>query len=109
MAILTKDRSFEEAQNMFREEKGEKESMETFLSKAIRESRAEGEINGEKKLLIKQVYKKMMKGQEPEEIAVDLMEDLKEIQEIYSLAEESLPEFDVEKVYERLEKRKALV
>ncbi len=110
MAVLTKDRSFEEAQNMIREEKGEAKSMETFLSKAMRESRAEGEIKGkiegkiegEKKLLISQVYKKMLKEQEAEEIAEDLVEEISEIQRIYDIIEEDLPEFDVDKVYERL-------
>ena len=44
----------------------------------------------------------MMKGQEPEEISEMLEEKLSEIQRIYDIIEESLPEFDADKVYKRL-------
>ena len=113
MAVLTKDRSFEEAQNMFREKKGERKSMKTFLSEAMEASEAKGEARGVARgfrlKIIELVYKKMMNGQDAEEIASDLMEKPEEIGEIYDLIEESLPEFDAEKVYERLEKGKELV
>ena len=72
--------------------------MKGFFDDAI----AEGRIEGEKKLLINQIYKKMLKEQKPEEIANMLEEEVSDIQPIYDLIQEDLPEFDAEKVYKKL-------
>ena len=72
--------------------------MKGFFDDAI----AEGRIEGEKKLLINQIYKKMLKEQKPEEIANMLEEEVSDIQPIYNLIQESLPEFDADRIFEKL-------
>ncbi|MBR1741616.1 MAG: hypothetical protein IJ733_07045 [Lachnospiraceae bacterium] len=59
--------------------------------------------------LIRQIYKKMLRGQEPAQIAEDLVEEETVIREIYDIINRSLPDFDSEKVYQELKKEKAVV
>ena len=64
-----------------------------------------GEEAGEKLKLIKQICKKVEKGQNPEEIAQALEEEIETILPIYELAASSAPEYDSEKIYKKLDSR----
>ena len=57
--------------------------------------------------LIKQICKKIEKGQGPEKIAEELEEDLETVMPIYELAAASSPEYDNEKIYKKLQDRYA--
>ena len=61
--------------------------------------------NGEEIKLIKQVCKKMAKGQAVEKIAEDLMEDEDYIQQIYDKALKFAPNYDAERIFEALPKK----
>lgn len=61
-----------------------------------------GKIEGETMKLIKQVCKKIEKGQGLEKIAEDLEEEVGTIRPIYELALMSAPEYDSEKIYKAL-------
>ena len=61
--------------------------------------------NGEEIKLIKQVCKKMQKGQAVEKIAEDLMEDEEYIQQIYDTTLKFAPDYDVETIFEALPKK----
>ncbi len=100
MKALVKNIDFEKEINRRIIEKGKQEvaTMKGFFDDAI----AEGRIEGEKKLLINQIYKKMLKEQKPEEIANMLEEEVADIQPIYNLIQESLPEFDADRIFEKL-------
>ena len=58
--------------------------------------------DGEFLKLIKMVCKKIEKGKKPEKIAEDLEEEIETILTIYELAMESAPEYDCEKIYDKL-------
>lgn len=59
---------------------------------------------GEEIHLIKIVCKKILKGLSPEEIADIFEEDEAHIKEIYTIAKDFAPEYDAEKIYEKLSK-----
>ncbi len=61
--------------------------------------------NGEEIKLIKQVCKKMAKGQAVDEIAEALEEDEGNIQQIYDSAIQFAPDYDAEKIFEALPKK----
>lgn len=100
MKALAKNIDFEKEINrkIIEKRKQEVATMKGFFDDAI----AEGKIEGEKKLLINQIYKKMLKEQKPEEIADMLEEEVADIQPIYDLIQESLPEFDADRIFEKL-------
>lgn len=57
---------------------------------------------GESRKLVELICKKMKSGQSLEKIAEDLMEEVSAIEPIYKKAEMSAPEYDLEKILERL-------
>ena len=62
----------------------------------------QGEKNGEEKKLIEQICKKMKKNLSAEEIANILEEDEKIVQRIYDAALSFAPNYDIEKIRNRL-------
>lgn len=54
--------------------------------------------------MIEQVCKKLQKGKNAEQIAEELEADEKEVRKISEVAKELAPEYDPEKILERLEK-----
>ena len=62
---------------------------------------------GEIILLIKQVCRKVEKGKSVEEIAEDLEGNLENIKKIYDVAKEFVPDYDAEKIYDRLKNAEA--
>ena len=68
----------------------------------IEQGRQSGKAIGEKLKLIRQICKKVEKGQNPEEIAQALEEEIETILPIYELATSSAPEYDCEKIYKEL-------
>ena len=74
------------------------------LAYARDEGHAEGVSEGENLSIIKMVCKKLQKGKTPEEISEDLEADLNEMLRIYNAAKEYSPDYDAEKIYERLYK-----
>ena len=82
---------------------------EEFKGFDVQEERRKGEDIGAEKKLIKQVCKKLNLGQLPEQIAEDLVEDEDHIQEICNVASEFAPDYDAEKIYEKLSKEKTPV
>ena len=54
--------------------------------------------------LITLIIRKMGKGKTIEDIAKDLDGDIEDIRRIYLAAEEFTPDYDVEKLYDRLKK-----
>lgn len=108
MAVLTGNKKFEDAQNRtgHKDRKGEVASMRTFLDDAWDEGLEQGLMER----LIRQVYKKMLRGQNLAQIAMETEEEEETVREIYDVINRSLPEFDVKKVYLELkEKRMATV
>lgn len=71
---------------------------------AKEEGRLCGKAEGENLKLIKLICKKIKKGKSPEEIAEDLEEEIDTVRLIYELAMESAPEFDSDKIFEKLQK-----
>ena len=74
------------------------------LSEGYSTGHSEGLSEGENLSIIKMVCKKLQKGKTPEEISEDLEADLNEILRIYNAAKEYSPDYDAEKIYERLYK-----
>ena len=72
------------------------------------EGREEGRELGERQKIISQVVKKIKKDKSVEEIADDLEEKELVIAPIYEAALSMKPNYDVEKIYELLEKNKKL-
>ncbi|MBD5395918.1 MAG: hypothetical protein HDR71_17040 [Lachnospiraceae bacterium] len=68
----------------------------------IEQGRQSGKAIGEKLKLIRQICKKVEKGQNPEEIAQALEEEIETVLPIYKLAASSAPEYDCEKIYKEL-------
>ena len=69
----------------------------------IREGREEGRKEGYREALVSIVIKKMQKGMSAEEIADFLEEDVLTIQRIYDIANTYAPEYDIEKIVQKLE------
>ena len=57
---------------------------------------------GEKLQLIRQVIKKLQKGNSVEETSDMLEEDAENIRKIYEIAATMAPDYDVEKIYQKL-------
>lgn len=68
------------------------------------EGKIEGKVEGKILQLIEQVCKKLQKGKNTEQIAEELEADEKEVRKISEAAKELAPEYDPEKILERLEK-----
>ena len=69
------------------------------------EGKIEGKAEGETSKLIFQVIRKFQKGKSMEETAEDLEEDISVIEPIYNAVKESAPEYDVEKIYLKLNEK----
>lgn len=65
-------------------------------------AREDGVAEGETKLLVKMVCAKLSKGYSTESIAEQLEVDLSKVTEIAELAEQSAPDYDVEKITRQL-------
>ena len=89
---LMKDEIEKELENKL--EQGRKQGLEQGLE--------EGLEQGEKLQLIRQVIKKMQKGNSVEETADMLEEELENIRKIYEIAATMAPDYDVEKIYQKL-------
>ena len=70
--------------------------------------REEGRELGERQKIISQIVKKLQKDKSVAEIADDLEEKEEVIAPIYEAALSMKPDYDVEKIYELLEKNKRL-
>ena len=67
------------------------------------EGRKEGRKEGYREALVSIVIKKLQKGMSAEEIADFLEEDVLTIQRIYAIANTYAPEYDIEKIVQKLE------
>jgi len=67
------------------------------------EIRDEGRAQGKEEKLIQMVCKKLNKKKSVEEIAEDLEEEREVVERIYNAAKDFAPDYEVEKVYERLQ------
>ena len=77
--------------------------MEPPRQDAYDDGRNDGFAEGEKQHLVSLVCKKMTKSKSIEQIADELEEDIPLIQKIYDIATEFSPEYDVDKIMEKLE------
>lgn len=68
-----------------------------------KEGRKEGREEGYREALVSIVIKKLQKGMSAEEIADFLEEDVLTIQRIYDIANTYAPEYDIEKIVQKLE------
>ena len=75
---------------------------------ATEEGKEIGKEIGERQKIISQVVKKLQKDKSVAEIADDLEEKEEVIAPIYEAALSMKPDYDVEKIYELLEKNKKL-
>lgn len=66
------------------------------------EGRKEGRKEGYREALVSIVIKKLQKGMSAEEIADFLEEDVLTIQRIYDIANTYAPEYDIEKIVQKL-------
>ena len=73
-----------------------------------KEGRELGREEGERQKIISQIVKKLQKDKSVAEIADDLEEKEEVIAPIYEAALSMKPDYDVEKIYELLEKNKKL-
>ena len=78
------------------------------MCKAWEEQKNEGRELGERQKIISQIVKKLQKDKSVAEIADDLEEKEEVIAPIYEAALSMKPDYDVEKIYELLEKNKKL-
>ena len=108
------DRETDEAINLFAgtdidiDEKEEVIDMCKALEDQKNEGREEGRELGERQKIISQIVKKLQKDKSVAEIADDLEEKEEVIAPIYEAALSMKPDYDVEKIYELLEKNKKL-
>lgn len=89
---LMKDEIEKELENKL--EQGRKQGLEQGLE--------EGLEQGEKLQLIRQVIKKLQKGNSVEETSDMLEEEPENIRKIYEIAATMAPDYDVEKIYQKL-------
>jgi hypothetical protein len=82
---------------------------EEFKGFDVQAERKKGEEIGEELKVIKQVCKKLAKGQDPSTIADMLEEDQSHVQAICDVASSYAPDYDAEKIYEQLAHEKELV
>ena len=108
------DRETVEAINLFAgtnidiDEKEEVIDMCKAWEEQKNEGREEGRELGERQKIISQIVKKLQKDKSVAEIADDLEEKEEVIAPIYEAALSMKPDYDVEKIYELLEKNKKL-
>lgn len=76
----------------------EKKTMEYLRQDAYDDGVTEGEM----KLMVSLICKKLSKGKSVNQIADDLEEDVSKIKEIYDVAKDFAPEYDVKKILEKL-------
>ena len=76
-------------------------TLEMMMQDKYEKGRREGEVGQ----LILLVSRKIQKGKSMEETAEDLEEDISVIEPIYSAIKESAPEYDVEKIYQKLNEK----
>ena len=69
----------------------------------MEDGRAEGRREGADLKLISMVCRKLQKEKQPEEIAVELDDELALIERICETAEETAPEYDVDAIYQTLQ------
>ena len=69
---------------------------------AREDGRAEGIVEGEALKLIRQVCKKLIRGEVAETIAVELEEEKAGVEQICRIAEKYAPEYDCRKIYQEL-------
>lgn len=85
-----------------------KEKGEVDMCRALEEiaemARQEGQENGEQMMLIKFVTKKLLKGKQEEEIALELDEDRDTVTRICRAAAKFAPEYDSEAIYREMKK-----
>ena len=84
-------------------EEGRKEGREEGRREGRKEGREEGRKEGYREALVSIVIKKLQKGMSAEEIADFLEEDVLTIQRIYDIANTYAPEYDIEKIVQKLE------
>ena len=89
-------------------EEGRKEGREEGREEGRKEGREEGRKEGRKKEQVSLIVKKIKKNKTVAEIADDLEEKEEVIAPIYEAALSMKPDYDVEKIYELLEKNKKL-
>ena len=87
---------------------GRKEGREEGRKEGREEGREEGRKEGRKKEQVSLIVKKIKKNKTVAEIADDLEEKEEVIAPIYEAALSMKPDYDVEKIYELLEKNKKL-
>ena len=87
-----------EAMHTLLTEYDEEAVMEGFRQRAYEE----GEATGLEKHLISQICKKMSKGKPANQIADELEEDVLTIQKIYDVAIDFGPDYDIEKIRDKL-------
>ena len=73
-------------------------TLEMMMQDKYEKGRREGEVGQ----LILQVIRKFQKGKNMEETAEDLEEDISVIEPIYDAVKKSAPEYNVEKIYRKL-------
>ena len=82
---------------------GIREGREEGRKEGRKEGREEGRKEGYREALVSIVIKKLQKGMSAEEIADFLEEDVLTIQRIYDIANTYAPEYDIEKIVQKLE------
>lgn len=82
---------------------GMREGREEGRKEGHEEGRKEGRKEGYREALVSIVIKKLQKGMSAEEIADFLEEDVLTIQRIYDIANTYAPEYDIEKIVQKLE------
>ena len=105
------DRETVEAINLFAGTDDEKEEVIDMCKaweEQKNEGREEGRELGERQKIISLIVKKLQKNKSVAEIADDLEEKEEVIAPIYEAALSMKPDYDVEKIYELLEKNKKL-
>lgn len=85
-----------------KKEKIQREDGSVEMCKALEDIKTEANLEGEEKKLIEIVAKKLRKQKTPQAIAEDLEEDIKIINNICKAAESTAPEYDCDRIYERL-------
>ena len=93
---LMKDEIEKELENKL--EQGRKQGLEQGLEEGLEQ----GLEQGEKLQLIRQVIKKLQKGNSVEETADMLEEEPENIRKIYEIVATMAPDYDVEKIYKKL-------
>ena len=82
------------------------ENFEKGLSKGLSQGLSKGLSQGAEKLLIKQIIGKIAKGKDVYSIASDLDEEVEAVQEIFDIALSFKPEYDVDQIYEVIQKNR---